>query len=142
MLYQWEVGGGDIDDVLRVFPAIQPDAVPGPALTFAAAIARGTVDHLDHLDALIARAAEHWRLARMAVVDRLVLRLGAYELVHEFDTPAAVVIDEALELTRRFSSDESVPFVNGVLDEVRKQVAAGRGAAGGDEPASPDRAGS
>jgi N utilization substance protein B len=67
------------------------------------------------LDELIADRAKNWRLSRMAAVDRNVLRLGTYELFHS-DTPAAVVIDEAVELARRFGSDTSPAFVNGILD--------------------------
>jgi N utilization substance protein B len=69
---------------------------------------------------VIASAAEHWRLDRMNVVDRLILRLATYELLHEPETPASVVINEALELARSFSSDEAVPFVNGVLDAISR----------------------
>jgi N utilization substance protein B len=75
---------------------------------------------VDRLDPVIAQAAEHWRLERMTVIDRLILRLASYELLHEAGTPAKVVINEALELARAFSSDEAVPFVNGVLDNIRR----------------------
>ena len=73
-------------------------------------------------DALIASHARNWRIERMAVIDRLVLRLAIYELLAEPPTPAKVVINEALELARTFSGEEAVPFVNGVLDAVRKTL--------------------
>ena len=71
---------------------------------------------------MIAEAAEHWRLERLNVLDRLILRLAIYELLHEPDTPAKVVINEALELARTFSGDDAVRFVNGVLDAVRRKL--------------------
>ncbi len=73
------------------------------------------------LDALIAARARNWRLSRMAAVDRNILRLGTYELAHT-DTPAAVVMDEAVELARRFGSDASPAFVNGILDALAHEL--------------------
>ena len=80
---------------------------------------RGAFQEQELLDALITRRSENWKLERMPVVDRNLLRLAAYELLRT-ETPAAVVIDEAIELARRFSGDESARFVNGVLDAMRK----------------------
>ena len=71
---------------------------------------------------MIAEAAEHWRIERMAVLDRLVLRLAVYEFLHEADTPAKVIINEALELARTFSTDEAVKFINGILDAIRRRL--------------------
>ena len=81
---------------------------------------RGTVEKSGEIDALISGHAEHWRIERMPAVDRNILRLAIYEL-RNTDTPPAVAIDEALELARRFSTEESVQFVNGVLDAVNKE---------------------
>ena len=81
----------------------------------------GAVEHLAEIDRRIARHAEHWRMERMPAVDRNILRLAVYEMM-QADTPPAVVIDEALELARRFSSEESVQFVNGVLDAVHREL--------------------
>ena len=82
----------------------------------------GAVEHVEELDRRITQHAEHWRIERMPAVDRNILRLAVYEMTHS-DTPAAVVIDEALELARRYSNEESVQFVNGVLDAVHRDVA-------------------
>jgi transcription antitermination protein NusB len=71
---------------------------------------------------VIIEAAEHWRLERMNVLDRLILRIAIYELVHEPETPAKVVINEALELARTFSGDDAVRFINGVLDAIRRKL--------------------
>jgi transcription antitermination factor NusB len=79
----------------------------------------GAYTNLEFLDALITRRSEHWKLERMPVVDRNILRMAAYEMLRT-PTPAAVVIDQAIELARRFSGDESARFVNGVLDALRR----------------------
>jgi N utilization substance protein B len=123
MLYQWEVGRLPIADVGRTFWS-QTESPAEPASEdvreFASRLAEGVVAHVASLDPLIASAAEHWRLDRMNVIDRLVLRLATYELLHEPETPVKVAINEALELARAFSGEEAVPFVNGILDAIRR----------------------
>jgi N utilization substance protein B len=91
---------------------------------FVETLVRGTVDRQTDIDDMIRRHLQHWRLERMATVDRNILRLATYEMLATA-TPPAVVIDEALELARRFSNDEAVQFVNGVLDAAHKEIAAG-----------------
>lgn len=98
--------------------------LPGRSREFAAELVRGVAEHGERLDALLAEHTRNWRLSRMAVVDRNILRLAAFELVHT-KTPASVVLDEAIELARRFGDDPSPGFVNGVLDAVAKDVRAG-----------------
>ena len=88
---------------------------------FANQLLHGTVSRAEEIDRLITTHAEHWRLERMSAVDRNILRLAAYELL-EGQTPAPVVIDEALEIARRFSGEEAVQFINGVLDAIRKAL--------------------
>jgi N utilization substance protein B len=88
---------------------------------FALALYDGVRDHAADIDARLSRAAENWRLHRMATVDRNVLRLGAFELLHPGGTAANVVLNEAIELARRFGSADSAAFVNGVLDRVYKE---------------------
>ena len=88
---------------------------------FVSQLVRGTVEHLADVDSRITRHAEHWRMERMPAVDRNILRLAVYEMTRG-GTPAAVTIDEALELARKFSGEESVQFVNGVLDAVRREM--------------------
>ena len=84
-------------------------------------LARGASEMAPDIDHLIAEKSANWKLERMPIVDRNILRLGIYEMSRQ-DTPAAVVIDEALELARQFSGDESVEFINGVLDAVHKEL--------------------
>jgi N utilization substance protein B len=125
MLYQWEVGRLSMVEVGETYWAQTSEVtppVPERIREFATLLATGVASDIDRLDPMIAAAAEHWRLDRMSVVDRLILRLATYELLHEPDTPAGVVINEALELARTFSGDESVPFVNGVLDAIRRTL--------------------
>ncbi len=95
--------------------------VPKGALEFGRELVTGVVARLPELDAIVSLHARNWRVSRMAVVDRNVLRLGAHELLHT-QTPVAVVIDEAVDLARRFGSDRSPSFVNGVLDAIAKEV--------------------
>ena len=124
MLYQWEVGGLALADVRRVWSEVTDEGEPLTAeqTGFASALAEGVAAHVAELDPLISEAAAHWRIERMNVVDRLVMRLAVYEFLYEQDTPATVVINEALELARAFSSEEAVPFVNGVLDGIRRRL--------------------
>ena len=121
LLYQWEIGqGGASDpDETELFWKVHP--APDGRRVFASVLVNGTRDHLETIDPLLEASADNWRLGRMAVVDRLIMRMAVYELLYT-ETPRAVVIDEALELAKTFSSDEAVAFINGVLDRVRRQV--------------------
>jgi len=124
ILYQWEIGQTDVDRAADTFFTHQwPDAPPPDALRqFASALAHDTVARLDAIDPLIADTTERWRPERMAVLDRLILRMAVCELMRDPETPRAVVINEALELARTFSGDDSVKFVNGMLDAIRKKL--------------------
>jgi N utilization substance protein B len=125
ILYQWDVGRGDVDRAVETFFGHQwPDSQPAPeeVQAFASALARDTVARLPAIDALVADTAQHWRPERMAVLDRLILRLAVCELMRDVDTPPAVVINEALELARTFSTEDAVKFINGMLDAIRKQL--------------------
>jgi len=125
-LYQWEIGAIDLDDVFDRDKQVELRPPDGPRDAWAEALVRGTAQSLARIDPLIAEHANNWRLERLAVVDRLVLRLATYELLCTPETPPAVVIDEALELARTFSAEQSVPFVNGVLDAIRRTLEANR----------------
>jgi N utilization substance protein B len=107
--------------------------LPEGARAFAKQLVAGVSAHRDALDVRISEHAKNWRLSRMAAVDRNVLRLAVYELEHG-DTPASVILDEAVELARRFGDDPSSAFVNGVLDAVARSV---RGAELDDQPRRP-----
>ena len=136
-LYQWELSGLDLEDVLSQDRQVELHAPDGERDAWAASLVRGTAHELARIDPIIAAAATNWRIERMAIVDRVILRLGAYELLCTPETPPAVVIDEAVELARTFSADQAVAFVNGVLDAVHRDLAAQK-ATGPAAPASPD----
>jgi N utilization substance protein B len=124
MLYQCEVGrAGAHEAIVTYWPSRDADEdVPEPLREFANALVRGTLEKVGEIDALLGAHAQNWRVERMAVIDRIVLRLAVCELLSNPDTPARVVINEAIELARTFSGDEAVGFVNGVLDAVRKEL--------------------
>ena len=125
ILYQWDVGRADVDRAAETFFTLQwPDQkAPSDGLRdFATTLAHDTVERLPVIDPLIADTADRWRPERMAVLDRLILRMAICELMRDADTPAPVVINEALELARTFSSEESVKFINGMLDAIRKKL--------------------
>ncbi len=127
MLYQWEVGRLSIPEVAQTFwrmGEIEAD-LSDQARARATTLVAGTIERMAPIDRLLEEVSTNWRLDRMPVVDRLILRLGIYELLYAQDAPAAVVIDEALELARRFSSDDALPFINGVLDTVKRRLESG-----------------
>lgn len=124
ILYQWEVARGEVDRVAETFFTLQwPNTGPPPddLRAFASSLARDTVERLAEIDLLIAETAERWRPERMAVLDRLILRLAVCEFLRNSGTPPVVVINEALELARTFSTEESVKFINGMLDAIRRK---------------------
>ena len=112
-LYQWELSGLDLDDVLSREHQVDLHAPDRERDAWAVGLVRGTARELARIDPLFTQHATHWRIERMAVIDRVIIRLGVYELL----------IDEAVELARTFSADQAVGFVNGVLDAVRKGLA-------------------
>jgi transcription antitermination protein NusB len=123
IVYEWQLGGESVEAAIQAFWRIRSATQAGREMT--ERLARGVAAHAGELDAAIERASAHWRLERIAAVDRSVLRVGAYELLHEA-TPLAVVIDEAVELARRFGERDSPAFVNGVLDAIARAAREGR----------------
>jgi len=129
ILYQWEIGGRPAEQSAETFFTRQWPDVDAPAddlRMFATRLAVDTVDRIAEIDPLIAETTERWRPERMAVLDRLILRMAVCELLRDRDTPHAVVINEALELARTFTTEESVKFINGMLDAIRKKIDANR----------------
>jgi N utilization substance protein B len=104
--YWSELGEADLDETAR---------------QFATRLAAGTLQNLELLDDRIRSRAEHWRISRMAVVDRNILRLAVYEFLYE-PTPRTVAINEALEIARRFSTYEATQFINGILDAIKRDL--------------------
>jgi transcription antitermination protein NusB len=126
MMYQWEVGGAPMDDIATSFWQVRSTVDETKAM--AERLVRGAEGRLAEIDAAIGEATTHWRIERLAVVDKCILRIATYELMAEAQTPAAVVIDEAIDMAKRFGDADSPPFVNGVLDAICRTV---RGSAGG-----------
>jgi N utilization substance protein B len=147
MLYQSDLGGSTLPSIFNSFdladylvregtakkparPAAEGKADYAKqrrrveeAFRFAQVLVQGTVDHREQIDELIRSQADNWRLERMPPVDRNILRLAVYEMLFERDTPKLVVVDEAIELAKKFGSDQSGRFVNGLLDGLLKQHA-------------------
>lgn len=126
MLYHCEVGRATADEAIAAHGEIE-QATPlesQQARRFAARLVTGTVEHAPDIDPVVAASAEHWRPERMAIIDRLILRMAVYQLRYMPDVPPTVVINEAIELARRFGGEESGRFVNGVLDAVKRKLEA------------------
>jgi N utilization substance protein B len=122
-LYLWELGRTEPAQALDTFFAEHMADAPEAVRGFARELVLGTTSDLTAIDPIVQQHIEHWRLERLAVIDRLILRLAVWELRHETGTPGPVIVNEALELARTFSTDESVRFVNGVLDGIRRTIA-------------------
>jgi N utilization substance protein B len=121
ILFLWDARRQAADEAINayydtLYSEEHPDRDP-----FVAELVRGTIENAPELDQQIAKHAEHWRMERMAAVDRNILRLAVYEIT-KTGTPPAVAIDEALELARKFAGEESVQFINGVLDAIHRSA--------------------
>ncbi len=112
-------GGPSLDEELELFWEGHGDRVQGEMRDFASTLIRGTCANLAHIDGIITGYSENWRLSRMSKIDRNILRLALYELVYLSGIPPAVTINEAVELGKRFGTEESGSFINGILDKIR-----------------------
>ena len=118
MLYGRDVGKISDDEILRAYRAM--NELSPRVREFAEQLYMGVATRLDELDRLIQSHAQNWRLVRMAAIDRNVLRLAAFELLSDGKSPDSAIINEAIELARKFSTPDSAQFVNGVLDSILK----------------------
>jgi transcription antitermination protein NusB len=129
VLFEWDMRGEPVEQAISHYYeslySEESENKPKPD-KFMEELARGTVANAAEIDKSIEAKSEHWRLERMPVVDRNILRLAIYELSQQA-VPAPVIIDEALELARKFSNDESIAFINGILDAVHRQTLAAGG---------------
>ena len=123
MLFQADMGKQTPEDVRKTFWATRSD-IDEEARGFAEDIFRVASDRMEEIDTLIGKHAQHWKMERMAAVDRNVLRGAVAELLGYPKTPRAIIINEAIEIARKFSTPESVTFINGVLDSVGKEIGA------------------
>ena len=115
--------GAAVESLQAFWQSLEPQEPEIQAL--AAPLIEGVLAHCEEVDRVVEEASQHWRLARMAKVDRNVLRLGAYELLHRADVPPKVAINEAIEIARTYGSEESGAFINGVLDRIAQKLGKG-----------------
>jgi len=119
MLFQFDFTHSDIPELIDEFwKDMKADK---SIIIFSNEIFKGTIENLRHIDREIKNAAEHWVLERMAIVDRNILRLACYEILYRDDIPPLVSIDEAIEISKKYSSSESPAFINGILDKICKK---------------------
>ena len=119
MLFQSDLSGNDPTNVISTFEDLQK-AKPN-IRDFAVRVYKGTLERRDEIDDMISDQAENWRVSRMAVVDRNIIRMSIYEFMHEVDTPKLVIIDEAIEIAKKFGTQKSSQFINGILDGILKR---------------------
>jgi len=124
-LYQIDITKEETNEALENFWKSQDD-INDSVQEFANILIKGTLDKLETIDKLIAKRATNWQLKRMAVVDRNILRLATYELIHLKDIPPKVSINEAIELAKKYGDIESGKFVNGILDKINKTECIGK----------------
>lgn len=119
MLFQHDMSGNSPDMIISTFEEFEKSKAN--TRLFAEKIFKGTVAHLAGIDEMITAQADNWRLSRMAVVDRNIIRMSVYEFLHEDDTPKLVIIDEAIEIAKKFGTQKSSQFINGILDGILKR---------------------
>ena len=119
MLYQHDVSGNVPDTIISTFEDLQKSKAN--TREFAERVFKGTVENMGKIDDMIQAQADNWRLSRMAVVDRNLIRMSVSEFLHEDDTPKLVIIDEAIEIAKKFGTQKSSQFINGILDGILKK---------------------
>lgn len=119
MLYQYDLSANPPQQIVDTFEELQKSK-PNTR-EFATKIFQGTIDNLAKIDEMIVAQADNWRIARMAVVDRNIIRMSIYELLEESETPKLVIIDEAIEIGKKFGTQKSSQFINGILDGILKR---------------------
>jgi N utilization substance protein B len=120
ILYRLEFDNRETEEILRQY--WESRKTDRETKDYSTWLTKGITSHQEEIDNLIQSASEHWRLPRMALIDRNVLRMAVYELLFEKDIAPAIVINEAIEIVRKYSGDESAVFVNGILDAIRKNL--------------------
>ncbi len=124
MLFSYDVARPSVEELLETYWGEIAEASE-EVRVFASEIVVGTIDHLGEIDERIRLRTEHWRIPRMAVVDRNLLRMAVYEFLYQPNTPKTVAINEALEIARRFSTHEATQFINGILDAIKRDIESG-----------------
>jgi N utilization substance protein B len=120
MLYQYDMGNQPVDEILDLYWEMNEH--PKKVREFANELFEGSIERLKEIDKTIQQHTQNWRLRRMAAVDRNILRVAVYEFLCDKRTPVTVVINEALEIAKKYSTHESAQFVNGVLDSIKNDL--------------------
>jgi len=121
LLFQFDVSGDEIQEAVEHYWQLK-DKASVPVQEFCERIARGCAENAEKIDAIITENADNWRIGRMAVVDRNIMRIAIYEFIYEEDIPPKVTINEAIEIAKKFGGPESTQFINGILDAVHKKL--------------------
>ena len=121
MLFSYDVTHSSVEELIETYWGEMAEAAED-VRGFANELVTGTISHLGEIDELIRLRTEHWRITRMAIVNRNLLRLAIFEFLYQPTTPMTVAINEALEIARRFSTHEATQFINGILDAIKRDV--------------------
>ena len=119
-LYQFELNGGDLDEQIKLF--LERNSSQEDVANFMKELVVSLIDKMEEIDEIIQKFSDHWILDRMTVIDRNILRMGACELLFNFSTPPKVVINEAIDIAKKYGNEDSPEFINGVLDKVYKEI--------------------
>ena len=115
-LYQFELNGGDLDEQIKLF--LERNSSQEDVANFMKELVVSLIDKMEEIDEIIQKFSDHWILDRMTVIDRNILRMGTCELLFNFSTPPKVVINEAIDIAKKYGNEDSPEFINGILDKV------------------------
>ena len=119
-LYQFELNGGDLDEQIKLF--LERSSSQDDVANFMKELVVSLIDKMEEIDEIIQKFSDHWILDRMTVIDRNILRMGACELLFNFSTPPKVVINEAIDIAKKYGNEDSPEFINGILDKVYNEI--------------------
>ena len=119
-LYQFELNGGDLDEQIKLF--LERNSSQEDVANFMKELVVSLIDKMEEIDEIIQKFSDHWILDPMTVIDRNILRMGACELLFNFSTPPKVVINEAIDIAKKYGNEDSPEFINGILDKVYNEI--------------------
>ena len=119
-LYQFELTGGELGEQIKLF--LKQNSSKDDVESFMRGLVFSLLDKVKEIDEVIQKYSDHWVLDRMTVIDRNILRMGVCELLFDFSTPPKVVINEAIDIAKKYGNEDSPEFINGILDKVYKEI--------------------
>lgn len=122
MLFQLDLVRTGVDDAIKAFWKTQEELPSEDTRDFSEELVRGAFEHYEEIDRFVEETSSNWRLSRMPVVDRNVLRMAVYEMLYRNDIPTTVTINEAIDVGKKFGSEESGAFINGILDKIAEKI--------------------